>query len=130
MVRRAHLVQYERLGEGEGPASLETPPDHGAGRGGRRGGQAERVLKAQPTHLHAHVHRVYRREELGQAGRPGHLLAVKRLGGGTEHRDQGLEPHTVDIQTSLIRASLIHMPHNPNTVPGNRFYHFLFIMIQ
>ena len=28
-------------------------------------------------------------------------------------------------QTSLIRASLIRMPHNPNTVPGNLFYRFL-----
>ena len=33
-------------------------------------------------------------------------------------------------QTSLIRASLIRMPHNPNTLPGNLFYHFLFTMIQ
>ena len=33
-------------------------------------------------------------------------------------------------QTLLIRASLIRMPHNPNTVPCNLFYHFLFTMIQ
>ena len=33
-------------------------------------------------------------------------------------------------QTSLFRASLIRMPHNPNTVPGSLFYHFLFTMIQ
>ena len=33
-------------------------------------------------------------------------------------------------QTSLIRASLIRMPHNPNTLPGNLFYQFLFTMIQ
>ena len=32
-------------------------------------------------------------------------------------------------QTSLIRASLIRMPHNPSTVPGKLFYHFLFTMI-
>ena len=25
-------------------------------------------------------------------------------------------------QTSLIRDSLIRMPHNPNTLPGNLFY--------
>ena len=25
-------------------------------------------------------------------------------------------------QTLLIRASVIRMPHNPNTVPGNLFY--------
>ena len=29
-------------------------------------------------------------------------------------------------QTSLIRASLIRIPHNPNTLPGNLFSHFLF----
>ena len=33
-------------------------------------------------------------------------------------------------QTSLIRASLIRMHRNPNIIPGNLFYHFLFIMIQ
>ena len=33
-------------------------------------------------------------------------------------------------QTSLIRASLIRMPHNPNTLPGNLFYYFLFTVIQ
>ena len=33
-------------------------------------------------------------------------------------------------QTSLIRASLIRMPHNPNKVSGNLFYRFLFTMIQ
>ena len=33
-------------------------------------------------------------------------------------------------QTSLIRASLIPVPHNPNTVPGNLVYHFLFTMVQ
>ena len=33
-------------------------------------------------------------------------------------------------ETSLIRASLIRIPHNPNTVPGNLIYHFLFTMIQ
>ena len=32
-------------------------------------------------------------------------------------------------QTSLIRASLIRMPHNPNTILGN-LHHFLFTMIQ
>ena len=32
-------------------------------------------------------------------------------------------------QTSLTRASLIRMPHNPNTIPGNLFYHFLFTMM-
>ena len=38
----------------------------------------------------------------------------------------------VDVysQTSLIRASLIHIPHNPNKVPGNFLYHFLFTMIK
>ena len=29
-------------------------------------------------------------------------------------------------QTSLIRASLIRMPRNPNTLPSNLVYHFLF----
>ena len=33
-------------------------------------------------------------------------------------------------QTSLIRASLIRMSHNPYTRPANRLYHFLFTMIQ
>ena len=33
-------------------------------------------------------------------------------------------------ETSLIRASLIRMPYNLNTVPGNLFGHFLFTMIQ
>ena len=33
-------------------------------------------------------------------------------------------------QTSLIRAYLIRMPPNPNTVLGNRFYHFLCTLIQ
>ena len=33
-------------------------------------------------------------------------------------------------QTSLIHASLIRLPHNPNTLPGNLFYHFLFTVIQ
>ena len=33
-------------------------------------------------------------------------------------------------QTLLIRASLIRMHRNPNIIPGNLFYHFLFIMIQ
>ena len=33
-------------------------------------------------------------------------------------------------QTSLIRSSLIRMPHDPNTVHGNFFYYFLFTMIQ
>ena len=33
-------------------------------------------------------------------------------------------------QTSLIRVSLICMPHSPNTVPGILFYHVLFAMIQ
>ena len=33
-------------------------------------------------------------------------------------------------QTSLIRASLIRVPHNPTTLPGNLFYRFLFTMIQ
>ena len=28
-------------------------------------------------------------------------------------------------QTSLIRVSLTRMPHNPNTLPGNLFYHFI-----
>ena len=37
---------------------------------------------------------------------------------------------TKSSQTSFIRASLIRMPHNPNTVPSNLFYHFLFAMIQ
>ena len=32
-------------------------------------------------------------------------------------------------QTSLIRASITRMPHNPNTVPGN-FYHVLFTMFS
>ena len=33
-------------------------------------------------------------------------------------------------QASLICASLIHMPHNPNTVPGNLFYNLLFTVIH
>ena len=32
-------------------------------------------------------------------------------------------------QTLLIRASLIRMPHIPNTLPGNLSRHLLFIMI-
>ena len=32
-------------------------------------------------------------------------------------------------QTSLIRASLVYMPHNPKTVSDN-LYHFLFTVIQ
>ena len=31
---------------------------------------------------------------------------------------------------SLIRASVIRMPHNPNTLHVNLFYHFLLAMIQ
>ena len=30
----------------------------------------------------------------------------------------------------ISRASLIRMPHNPNTLPGNLLYPFLFTMIQ
>ena len=41
-----------------------------------------------------------------------------------------LDISTCYSQTSLIRASLIIMPHNPNTLPGNLFYHFLITMIQ
>ena len=33
-------------------------------------------------------------------------------------------------QTALIRVSLIRVPKNPNIIPGNLFYHFLFTMIQ
>ena len=30
-------------------------------------------------------------------------------------------PHSIYSQTSLNRVSLIRMPHNPNTLPGNLF---------
>ena len=33
-------------------------------------------------------------------------------------------------ETSLIRASLVRMPPNPNRLPGNLRYHFLLTMIQ
>ena len=33
-------------------------------------------------------------------------------------------------ETLLIRASLIRMDHNPNTLPDNLLYHFLFTVIQ
>ena len=37
-------------------------------------------------------------------------------------------PMTNEIRP--LHASLIRMSHNPNTVPANLFYHFLFTMIQ
>ena len=34
------------------------------------------------------------------------------------------------IETSLIRASLIRMPHTPNTLLGDLLYYFLLAVIQ
>ena len=38
--------------------------------------------------------------------------------------------YTIYSQTSLVRASLIRISHNPNPLPSTLFYHFLFTMIQ
>ena len=38
--------------------------------------------------------------------------------------------YILHVCTLLIRVPLIRMPHNPNTLPVNRFYHFLFTVIH
>ena len=44
---------------------------------------------------------------------------------------ENIQEESLDYtQTALICAALIRMPHNPNTVPGNLFYQFLFTLIQ
>ena len=72
----SHLVQSKGLGEGESPALLEGPADHGGAGGGGRGRQAEGVGEADPTHLHADVHGVDGTVEQGQLGHRVHGLPV------------------------------------------------------
>ena len=53
--------------------------------------------------------------------------------GQKQQRGWGEEYVLIYSQTSLIHASLICMPHNPNKLPGNLFlvfHRFLFTMIQ
>lgn len=63
-----YLVQWKRFGEGETPALLEGPADHGGAGGGWSAGQPERVGERDSAHLHADVHRVNGWVEEGQLG--------------------------------------------------------------
>lgn len=65
-VRKADLIQGERLGEGKAPSSLEASADHGGSSGGRGRSQSERIGELESTHFHADIDQVNRRVKLGQ----------------------------------------------------------------